>query len=199
MAAEIIRIDVVEHQYRAERDGKIRKAALTPEEQRAKDEKVKTKALQKATHKRHKAMQSTLVYSSVAARKVVQVVTQMAGYQIENSYNRQIFQADLHGQVRRGQMLQNQKKLDKARIGFVSNIANMASTSVAGYAINPLLGHIMLASYALQLSLQVNQQYIEHLENMRQFIARMQKNVQESEYKRTRLITNTYQNRGVGR
>jgi hypothetical protein len=194
--AEIIRVDVVEHIFNPERDGRIRRPPKTPEEIRQKAESDAEKEQERARAHRDKVVRQSLVYSSMAIRKVTQVVTLLAGNQIDNSYSRQIFNANMQGNTRGSSILQNSKIKDRAVLSFYGDLINNGASMIAGFAINPILGAIQLATYTAQLGINISQQFIQSLERMRQYSIQQEKAILESEYKRNRLLANTFYNRG---
>lgn len=196
MATEIIRVDVVEHAYDEDKAGRITKSERTSEEKKLTQEERDKKKKAAAAKGRAK---KGIVYGSMALRKTIQVSASSWSFATEQSYNRQIFAAQLQGNTRRAQTLQQQKVKDKAVVNFWAMQAQASASIAAGFAINPILGAIQLAGHVIQTGMQQIQMNLEYQEEMRKYMVQMQKAIQESEYKRNRLITNTFTNRGLGR
>ena len=202
--AELIRIDVVEHRA-AETTGRIKKTGSdgktrtkTPDENDTdKDAKKEEKERAKALANERRVIRNTLVYSSMAVRKLAQVTGEIAHDAITNSYNRQGFDAQMAGNTRKAQLLQNQKTRATATTSFVTTNVNNAASMVAGFAINPTLGAVQLATYVAQLGINILNQMITYSENMRQYSLKAEREVAQSEYNRKRLLTNTFTNRGL--
>lgn len=199
--AEIIRIDVIEHKVekgagKINKGGKRATRVKTPEELREKSAKDEEKERIRALRARKKFIRNTLVYSSMAVRKSAQVVGEIVNVGLTLSYNRQIFDAQMQGDTRKSQLLQNRKTKATAVTSFVtSNINNIAST-VAGFAIDPTLGFVQLATYIAQFSIDIVSQMLTHAENIRQYVAQQERSIKQSEYARKRLLYNTFNNRG---
>lgn len=199
--AEIIRIDVIEHKAekgagKINRGGKGGTRARTPEEQREQDAKNQARDRAKALKARKKLIRNTIVYTSMAIRKTAQVVGEVVRIGINQSYNRQIFDAQMQGDTRKSQVLQNKKTKATAVTSFVtSNINNIASTA-AGFAIDPTLGVVQLVTYMAQFTTDIISQIMTHAENLRQYTAQQERRIKQTEYARKRLLENTFNNRG---
>ena len=111
----------------------------------------------------------------MALRKTIQVSASSWSFATEQSYNRQIFAAQLQGNTRRAQTLQQQKVKDKAVVNFWAMQAQASASIAAGFAINPILGAIQLAGHVIQTGMQQIQMNLEYQEEMRKYMVQMQK------------------------
>lgn len=197
--ADLIRIDVVEHQVSAVPSGKISRGSVkraprvkTPEEL----EEIQAKEKLRERAKAHRIVRNTIVSSATFIRKASQVGIRTANVIINNSFRRQLFNAEMLGDTRKGQLIQNQKTKVNAVTDFIGSNINATFSTVAAFAINPLLGTIQLAASISQLSNDLLGKYLQAQENMRQFNVRAERQLRQSEYARKRLLTNTFTNRG---
>lgn len=190
--AELIRIDVVEHKFDAKKDGKIKRSTKTPEQKKAEqDEKDKIK--------RMNATKRAIVQSSMALRKLTQVGTSVVISQLNNSFSKQSFEANISGNSRKALILQQNKQLQNAQVNYWSQAIQGGASIAAGFAINPVLGVIQTVGFVTNLGTSFLNQFLEYNESMRQMLTTMQKEIADSEYRRNRLLTNTFTNRGLGR
>lgn len=205
MATDIIRVDVIEHKAPGGSGAKgkiktgggdVKTKCKTPEEQREAQEKKAARDKARADQARSRLIKSTIVYGAMAVRKAAQIGGEIANMTINQSYTRQIFDAQMSGDTRRSQILQNKKTKANSVTSFVTTNVNSIASSVAGFAINPYLGAIQLVTYLTQFSLDIMNQYQQALENTRQYKAQQERALAQSEYARRRLLTNTFNNRG---
>jgi len=204
MAVELIRVDVIEHKAPGPSSkGKIKKGGgdqktktRTPEEQREQDEKKAAREKANADRARSKMVRSGVVFASMAIRKAAQVAGEITNTIVNNSYGRQVFDAQMSGDTRKAQLLQNQKTKINAVTSFVTTNVNSIASTVAGFAVNPYLGAIQLATYVFQFGIDLLQKQMAHTENMRQYAIHAERQLAQTEYARKRLIYNTFNNRG---
>jgi len=200
MSTKIIQIDVIEHRVTEEtkhikKGSKQKKSPkLTPEERQQNKEEREHAAAQRA---KQKVIRSNIVYASMAVRKTTQVVGEIAGIAIDQSFTRQIFNAKMLGDTRKSQILQNKKNQTKATNAFITTSVNNAASAIAGAAINPILGIIQVVTYVSQLGVKILDQMMTYQENMREYQLENERQIAQSEYIRKRLLKNTFTNRGV--
>lgn len=201
--AELIRVDVIEHKVSKGADGKIKRGggdsktkAKTPEEMREAENKKAAREKANAARARNKAIRSGVVYTSMAIRKMAQVGGQVAGMLIDYSYNRQVYDAKMSGDTRKAQLLQNKKTLANSQTTFVTTQVNNLASTAAGFAVNPYLGLIQVATYLMQFSLDIMNKNLQFQESLRQYRLNAERQVALSEYMRGRLLLNTFNNRG---
>lgn len=144
-------------------------------------------------------LRGKLVIASVASRQIAQISTSFIGVSLDQRYAMASSQASISGNTRQGQILAQQHQVSKSRLSTSANFANFGLSSVAAFAINPILGASMAASYAIQTGITLSATHAQYMEELRQYAIKLQKEIYESDYKRTRLNMNTYTNRGVGR
>lgn len=204
MAIELIRIDVIEHKAPGvQSNGKIKKGGgdaksktKTPEEQREANAKKAARAKATADRQRALLVRNGIVYTSMAVRKMAQVTGEIAHLQINQSYNRQIFAAQMSGDTHKSQLLQNKKTKANATTSFITTTLNNAASVAAGFAIRPVLGAIQLATYMVQMGIDFFGRAQQFAEDMRQYKVQAERQLTQSEYMRKRLLLNTFNNRG---
>lgn len=203
MATELIRIDVIEHVVSKTGGGKIKKGggdgksvAKTPEELRQAAAKKEARAKAKAARQHAQAVRNTIVYGAMAVRKFAQVGGEVANMILTQSFTRQIFDAQMMGDTRKSQLLQNQKTKISSTTTLVTTSVNNAASTAAGFAINPVLGTIQVMTYMTQFSIDLLNKMQTHAENMRQYKLQADRQLAQTEYARKRLLLNTFNNRG---
>jgi hypothetical protein len=204
MATELIRIDVIEHKAESTKRGSIKRGTndrktktKTPEEQQKIDDEKEAREKAKAGKARARAIRSGIVYTSMAVRKIAQVGGQIATTIINASFTRQEFSAQMLGDTRRSQLLQNKKTKISSANDFTVNLVNQGASVVAGFAINKVLGIVQAITYISQLSINLVNLSIEYNEKLREFNVKAERELAQSEYYRKRLLVNTFNNRGL--